>query len=417
MPLGTVFRLVYAYTVARSRNLKIEPTVAANWRPADDLYRQMSELADSRRQPSDYLAGLLARALARILAHYDGTEDAFVDDLLARWSEIDALKGGAKKRFQSLYTDKRFNDFPVYRDPPRPRPRPFEAAVETSRRLISVNAIRDCLRGLPTGAILGGSVSYGRFFNTKGVSDPSDLDLMIVMPTYAGHLEACTTALSEVPGISGDDLSQLSRRLPVALELAEAHPTMSVSQKVAFWSDTEDPILKPFGWPGAYEAQLHFFSRAAFEYVVLKDQGFIGGNKTAPPFVREALDYRNDQGRRREKGVLYSFSGTERMFSRELTEVDEGWLVNEVTCEVVDGRFYPGIFHNLILPSMEVRWDELEFSLTLAAKALVWKLYDRLVYERQLRVWENQNLANSHVRHSVFAPHEMTRVLNIQYWG
>lgn len=44
--------------MAASRNLKIKPSVPANWRPADDLYRQMSELATSKRQPSDYLAGL-----------------------------------------------------------------------------------------------------------------------------------------------------------------------------------------------------------------------------------------------------------------------------------------------------------------------------------------------------------------------
>lgn len=153
------------------------------------------------------------------------------------------------------------------------------------------------------------------------------------------------------------------------------------------------------------------------DYVGLRDEGFIGGNRDAPPFTREALDYRNDQGRRRDKGTLYSFAGTERVFARTLQEVDEGWLVNEVVCEVIDGRFYPGIFHNLILPSMEVRWDELDFSLTLATKGLVWKLYDRLVYERQLRVWEDQNLAHSHVRHEVFAPHEMNRVLNIHIWG
>jgi len=404
--------------VRRSRNLKIKPAVPANWRPADDLYRQLSELASADRPPPDHLAGLLARALARILAHYDDSEPAFIDDLLARWSEIDGLTGTLKTRFRALYNDKRFRGFPAYGAASRPRPKPFEAAVETVRRLITVNAIRDSLKGLPSGGILGGSVSYGRFFNTKGVSDPSDLDLMIVMPNYSGCLEACAEALRHVPGVSSKDLDQLQRRVPIACELARSDRTLTVSQKVNLWADSNDPLLRRFGRTGDdYLAQLHFFSRSAFEHVVLKDQGFIGGNSAAPAFLREALDYRDDEERRRDKGMLYSFAGTQRTFSRNLEKLDEGYLVNEVVCEVVDGRFYPGIFHNLIMPGMEVRWDELDFSLTLATKALVWKLYDRLMYERQLRVWEDQNLANSHVRHTVFAPHEMNRVLNIHIWG
>ena len=129
------------------------------------------------------------------------------------------------------------------------------------------------------------------------------------------------------------------------------------------------------------------------------------------------MDYRNDRGTRRDVGILYSFAGTERTFTRTFTELEGGFLVNEVVCEVVEGRFYPGVFHNLILPRIEVRWDTMEFSVNLATKAFVWKLYDRLGYERQLRVWEDQNLAHSHIRHAIFSPHEMQRVLTIDIWG
>ncbi len=401
----------------RQTKLTSKASVEVNWRPADDLYSQVSDLADSGRQPSDHLAGLLARTLARILAHYDGSEAEFMTDLLARWSEIDDLKGNARSRFQSLYTDKRFASFPAYSQGPRPRPRPFEAAIETCRRLITVNATRDALCDIPTAGILGGSVAYGRFFNTKGVSDPSDLDLMVIIPSYATHLAACAEALQTVPGLFADDLNQLLRRVPVARQLQESDPTLSVSQKVRVWEDIDDPFLRQFGWSRGFHCQLHFFSRTAFDYVILKDHGFIGGNRSAPPFRREAMDYRDDEGRRRGKGTLYSFASTERTFDRTLKAMDDGFLVNEVVCEVVDGRFYPGIFHNLILPRVEVRWDRMDFSVILATKAFVWKVYDRLVYERQLRVWEDQNLANSHIRHTVFSPHELRRVLTIDDWG
>src|SRR5205085_11502541 len=114
-----------------------------------------------------------------------------------------------------------------------------------------------------------------------------------------------------------------------------------------------------------------------FEYVLLADWGFIHGKPRDEGAVREAMDYRDDKGRRRGKGLLYSFAGTQRSFDRRLQAVAGGYLVNEMVCEVCEGRFYPGVFHNLILPRMEVRWDSLDFSVALATKSFVWKLYDR----------------------------------------
>jgi hypothetical protein len=398
-------------------NLTLLPHVPANWRPADDLYRQISSLADAGRPPTDHLAGLLARTLSRILASYDGCEDRFALDLFARWSDIDGLEGSEKSRFRALYCDKRFSNFPAYKLGERPRPKPFEAAVETCRRLITVNAIRDALAGLPTAGILGGSASYGRFFNTKGINDPSDIDLMVLLPSYSTHLEQCVDALRSVPGISDKHLEQLRGRIHTACELEQLHKTMSVSQKVYFWDDQPDPFLQPFDWHGTFLCQFHFFSASAFQHLILNDHGFIGGNKHAEPLSVEALDYRNDEGRRREKGVLFSFAGTRRDFTRALRKVDGGFLVDEVVCEVIDGRFYPGVFHNLILPRFEVRWDNMDFSVHLAAKAFVWKMYDRLTYERQLRVWEDQHLAHSHIRHNVFSPHELARIITIERWA
>lgn len=400
-----------------SRRAMPQATINANWRPADDLYEQIAGLADSGRQPTDHLAGLLARTLARILAHYDGFEAVFMTDLLARWSKIDGRKGSTKSRFQALYTDKRFASFPAYSQGARPRPKPFEAAIETCRRLITTNAIRDALVGLPTAGILGGSVSYGSFFNTKGVNDPSDIDLMIILPSYATHLKTCAEALRSVPGIFAEDIDHLIRRIPTSRRLEQSDKTLSVSHKVRFWEDADDPFLQPMVWPGSFLCQFHFFSCGAFDHMTLKDHGFIGGNRSAPPFSREAMDYRDDEGRRRERGMLYSFAGTERLFTRTLTPANDGFVVNEVVCEVVDGRFYPGVFHNLISPRFEVRWDRMDFSVSLAVKAFGWKLFDRLVYERQLRVWEDQNLANSHIRHTVFSPHELRRVMTIDIWG
>jgi len=399
-----------------TEQLQTTPQPQANWRPGDDLYSQVSQLANSNLQPSDTLAGLLARALGRIFASYDSHETAFMCELLERWSHIDERIGNPKTRFHGLYTDKRFARFPAYSQGDRPRPKPFEAAIETCRRLITTNHIRDALAPVGTAGILGGSVAYGRFFNTKGVDDPSDLDLMIIVPDYSTHLLACAEALRAVPGISHEDVDRMIVRVPAALKLSGEHPNLSVSHKISFWADEMDPFLQPYDWHGAFLGQLHFFSVDAFSHVILKNQGFIGAGRKST-FHRDAKDFRDDRGRRGADGMLYSFAGTQRPFKRPLEAVDGGFLTNEVTCQVVDSRFYAGIFHNLILPQLEVRWDHLDFSVALAARAFAWKLFDRLTYERQLRPWEDQNLANSHIRRDVFSPHELRRVLTIDVWA
>lgn len=391
-------------------------TIPANWRPADDLYRQMSQLANDGLAPSDHLAGLLARALGRILASYDGYEEVFMLELLDRWSNIDERKESPKVRFHDLYTDKRFQHFAAYSQAERTRPRPFEAAIETCRRLIATNHIAAALSPIGSAGILGGSVAYGRFFNTKGVNDPSDLDLMVVLPTYESHLGLCAQALSSVEGTSAQDLEKLRIRVDTATELARDDPTISVSHKVKFWEDEMDPFLQQFDWNGTFTVQLHFFSLEAFNYVVLKDQGFVSPGRDAT-FYREANDYREDKGRRGERGATFSFAGTTLPFNRSFETVTAGYVTNEVVCRVEHGRFHTGIFHNLILPQLEVRWDSLDFSVALATRAFAWKLFDRLMYERHLRPWEDQNLANSHIRRSVFSPHELRRVLTLDVWA
>src|SRR5262245_11475407 len=148
-----------------SRNQN-NPHDTADWRRVVELYSQVSDIVNDLEKentlPEDLVAAL-SEALSRVLAHYDGNEMLFVDHLLALLSEKDNLKGSRAERFRSLYHDSRFKRFVPYHptSDERRRPKPFEAAVETCRRLRDLNMVRDALADLITAGILGGSVSYG----------------------------------------------------------------------------------------------------------------------------------------------------------------------------------------------------------------------------------------------------------------
>ncbi len=135
----------------------------ADWRRVESLYRQLSTILndpEQRNAPSDDLTGSLAEQLGRVLAHYFDREDAFLLDLLEIWSEIVGLSGTSSQRYQRLYLDERYDRLAPYQSgAERRRPRPFEASVETVRRLSDLNRIRDVLAPIDIGGILGGSTS------------------------------------------------------------------------------------------------------------------------------------------------------------------------------------------------------------------------------------------------------------------
>lgn len=388
----------------------------ADWRQIDAAYRQVSSAASAGTSdgPSDRLAGHLAHRLGRTFTHYDRAENDFIADLLACWAAADGLQRN-RSGFKKLYYDKRFNSFPAYNttDGNRRRPKPFEAAIETVRRLVTVNSIRDATIDLPAAGILGGSASYGRFFNTKGASnDASDLDLMVVLPDLEDSLAAFAERLRRVPGASHEDVEALLNRIPLAAAHSAECSHMSMSHKLRFWDDERDPLLEPYDVPGDFETQLHIFPKAAFCYMLLVDLPVIETSEDEPELHRAMWDFRDDLGRRKSETIEYCFASTPLRSSREIRTVSGGHLAEETVCRVTDERFYPGVFHNIVMPQFEVRWDRTDFNARLMVLGFRGKMLDRLARERQLRPWEDQTLANSHIRSRVFAPHVWRKVLN-----
>jgi hypothetical protein len=337
----------------------------ADWRSVEALYGQFTSiLSNGERMPPE-VAGALATSLGRVLAFYEDSEQLFLNDLLALWSEIDHRGGSESEKFRGLYFDKRLDSHPEYKFPPdlgiRRRPRPFESAVETTRRLIDLNGVRQAFSEIPTAAILGGSLSYGRFYNVTGNasefgSKSSDTDLLLVLENYDDLLKVAER-LKSVPGVEKESLRLLASRAELFSTIRRDHHHCVFSHKLRFWGNAPDPILGPNDISANYALSLHIFSLDEFDYMTLKDGAILGSDSKSGLFEREIHDYRDTPPGPAGAYDNKSFSGIPLgKHNLEPVKVKLGHITNVQTCLIKENRFCPGLHQNLVLPQFEKRW-------------------------------------------------------------
>lgn len=399
-----------AATIGASGNLKSR----ADWRSVEHLYSQFSTIVSKHDGIPPLIAGSLANSLGRVLASYEDEETLFVQHLLELWSDTDKLKGRALDGFRRLYFDQRLDTYPEYKYPPedgtRRRPRPFEAAIETCRRLSDLNNVRNALVGVQSGGILGGSVSYGRFYNVTGAakefgSKPSDTDLLLVLKDY-GQLEDVADRLSSVDGIEKSSLDLFRQRTGAFAKIQPQHAPCIFSHKLVFWTSAIDPTLQRTDVPGEYRLSLHVFSLADLDYLTLKDTPIFEAPEGSGTFERMLRDYRDSAPLNDKAYDSRSFAGIPLgTHPLDPSSVDLGFLANVQVCLIKDDRYCPGLHQNLILPQFEKRWETESVRLYLRMLTFRWKILERLRTEKTKRPFEEQSLSLSHVRYFVFSPH------------
>jgi hypothetical protein len=397
----------------------------ADWRLVEGVYGQVSGILDDPERQNylpEGIAGFLAEALGRTLAYYQDREETFVRHLLGVWGKVDRLEGPTETAFATLYHDQRFDRIADYLPfqialgdgvpvlvPGRRRPKPFEAAVETCRRLRDVNSIRRRLQAsdIGTAAILGGSISYGRFFNVRGDLEtehmPSDVDLMLICADYA--VEPLLRLLEEMPIFSNQQVGEAVERISRFPEVAATRAPCIFSHKLDCWAANPDELTAEAGIGGTYQLSLHVFSRQDFEYLILSD---ISALTAEDERSRELWDFRNTEPKRLDNQRC--FAGLDQTVERVHDKIDQGYVGNSHVFDIRDGRYYPGLYQNLVLPQFEVRWESLSLPVRLDVLGFRWKVIERLREERRLRPREYQRLSLSHTRSSIFAPHVTRRV-------
>lgn len=389
----------------------------ADWRSVEQLYSQFTSiLARNERVPPE-VAGALATSLGRVLAFYEDDEQLFLADLTNLWSEIDKLSGSDSDRFRALYFDHRLDKVPEYKFPPDPdtrrRPRPFEASVETVRRLTDLNNLRNALSDIESAGILGGSVSYGRFYNVTGAasefgSKPSDTDILLVLQQYS-DLDNLVARIRSLPGVDQKSFESLAHRAKIFKDLRSTYEHCIFSHKVKFWEAQSDPVLNGKDIPSRYAMSLHIFSLEEFDYLTLKDIPILQPDAGQAVFQREIQDFRESTS---PKGAYdkKSFSGIP-LGQHDLNpvQVDGGFVTNVQVCLIQEERFCPGLHQNLILPQFEKRWESNSVRIYLRMLTFRWKILERLLKERTLRPFEKQEISLCHVRYFVFSPHIQRR--------
>ncbi len=386
----------------------------ADWRRVIALYTQFSRIVsvtDREDDPDDDLTGGLAEAISRTFAHYENDELTFMRHLFEvfRGVEIDRdpdpWTAPEVDQMQSLYMDRRldFGPYDHLAGSKKRRPTPFEAAIETTRRIIDVNRLRELLANTSTAALLGGSLSYGRFFNTRGAPTSSDVDLMLIVDG-AQTVPDVLESLKALPGVDVPSLDSLETRVASYRQFREQETILK--HRVRMWYGQPAPFLGDYDVPGNYRLNLEIMSRAAFDRLILQPIPVIADD-TSPGAV---VEFRDDPAERTEEHR--AFNGASMTLTVASEPVEGGFAVKRgiFTIDREERRFYPGTHLNVILPQFEVRWEAPSNRIRLALLSLRWKLLERLAEERRLRIFERQSLSASHLRSAMFAPHVRRRV-------
>jgi hypothetical protein len=158
-----------------------------------------------------------------------------------------------------------------------------------------VNGFRQTLSSLQVGPILGGSVSYGRFYNVTGSalefgSKSSDADLLLVLTEYE-QLASVVEKLASIPGLEPSSLDQLRQRVTKFPQIQAQNAPCILSHKLRFWMNESDAVLSGTKIPSDYSLSLHVFSLSDFDYMTLQDSPVLQPSEGASSFDRVIRDY------------------------------------------------------------------------------------------------------------------------------
>lgn len=385
-----------------------ETRVAADWRRVGDVYEQCSiAVSDSNPYLPPPLTAFLSELVARQSASYYGHQGQFVQD--ASDCFLGALSDSNESALD-LYADSRFRALPEYgldSDLPRRRPTPFEAVVETARRLRDLEEIERAISELTIGALLGGSASYGRFFNVLGAvkGSASDIDLLIVVNEYADFSKVIDR-LSGLSFVSDDGAQGQATRFKRFLsDRNQIDTPMTFSGKLALWGNQGDPILSELDVSPRYDLSMHVMQVEDFGQLILKhaarlDKEEIGGEKLISDY-RETQPVREDHQR--------NFAGRNLRLTIETSPLGDSFVRRSHIFVIdEDGCYFPGMLQNLVLPQFYVRWGESGFRRDV--EAFRWKMVERLRFEQKTRPNQFLRLSLCHTRSEIFAPHAIRSV-------
>lgn len=266
----------------------------------------------------------------------------------------------------------------------------IESVEATLRRYETMEQLPQVFGGLGDGIIVGGSMTYGPFYNVRKAmkgTDSSDIDTLVIFSE--DKLEAVAQdGLPIHPAVSEEDTRQLNKRLGAFLKLNR--------------DGIADVISQRFTIPGEdYNMSTHFFPSRTFEAMVGSQLEADLQNARVKDNVFEVKDFKPRRfehpaaNQRGFDGSQYAYPASEQPpFEGGVLATLPGYIIHE-------GKFYPGLYQNLVSPNFKVLFDSTGDT-TIAVNG-----FRRIVsdYIRSERAKSNiADLSLSHTRSGIFAP-------------
>ncbi|MBI5456582.1 hypothetical protein HY969_02480 [Candidatus Kaiserbacteria bacterium] len=181
--------------------------------------------------------------------------------------------------------------------------------------------------------VVGGSMSYGPFFNVRSGDDASDIDVVMVVDDSFLDREPWNSLVNDRM-LRPSDKHEFLARMEDFRSLLEKGQAEVLSQR--FWDSREH-----------FNMSAHFFTPEAFGRVY-GDDLYEVMRKTSDIDAYVA-DYRSSAFAR-DKCAFYGFGGDINSNDVIQTRVENGCITQMPSYRIINGRYYPGLYQCLLLP-------------------------------------------------------------------
>ncbi len=256
----------------------------------------------------------------------------------------------------------------------------MESVKATLDRLLKIDIIKEALKNVVDGIIVGGSMSYGPFFNVRSALDntgSSDIDMMVIVDN--DNIVLLADKLEAAGLFAKDEMANFKTRIMHAIELVKQGKIDIFSHK--------------FNIPGAdYDISIHFMTYPMFKLMLTvpesnEDTVVTLKDYKARPFPHKACVQQNFYGQK------YKYIVPEQ------EPIEDGVIVKLPAYIIDNGKFHPGIYHNIISPRFEVSLDK-EGKIMPIVEDFKKGVKQRLKREGG----DGGTLSRSHMRNAIFSP-------------
>lgn len=273
----------------------------------------------------------------------------------------------------------------AYAIPGKRQPGIEESIVATLERFQFIEQLESTFGEKIDGIVVGGSMSYGPFFNVRGGEDGSDIDAIFVMNESFHHdSEWREFRKSEI--IADQDKETFLNRKRIFTKLAQRREADILSQKFVARN-------------GNFNMSAHIMSRKVFDRIFsIQLETDMTTNSNVVSVLR---DYTPKQLERALCNRLGFDGGMVDFAAFDQGEVEHGYVTTVPAYLIDNGRYYPGLYQCLLLPSMLVVYDKTGF-VGDSSKRFLRLMTDRLNQERQ--VDPEVSILKAHPRRIILAP-------------